>query len=96
MGANKVYFPADEKQTSATIYIYISNQKDPIHTTEVGCKYVGKIDIHFSKTEDRRRSKAHANEDKVSIEMCLCETEFKVRAVTNRSGKVYEEEMALM
>ena len=75
--ACKDYYPLDDGQRKATVYVYSSDQENPDHTTDKGCKYVGKFDIDFP-----------VDEAEIEVAMYFSGTEIIVRAKEKRGRHV--------
>ncbi|WAR25137.1 HS12B-like protein [Mya arenaria] len=87
---DKEYYPVDDTQTSATVYVYASNQADPIHTTESGCRYIGNFDVDFPLPQPGVKTRRA-----IKVAMRFGGTELEVKGVNEATGKTYKKKLRL-
>ncbi|KAH3876585.1 hypothetical protein DPMN_000431 [Dreissena polymorpha] len=78
MDWSKQYFPDDDAQKSATIYVFASDKTDPTHIDEKGCKLVGTFDAELPKpssVDKKRRG--------VQVALQVGGTELQVKATSH-------------
>ena len=85
------YWPVDEQETDSAIYIFTSNKPNPIHTTDDGCKFIGKLDISFSKPNPKEKNRRPT----VEVSMSFGGTELKVRAKDIYSNRTFTTSLRL-
>ena len=90
--SGKTYFPVEENQKSATIYVYSSDDKDPVHITDKGCKYIGQLEIQFSTGRILDGSQV---QQAVEVQFNFGGTELTVKASDKTVGKQYSAIMTL-
>ncbi|KAH3893771.1 hypothetical protein DPMN_017922 [Dreissena polymorpha] len=86
---DKDYFPEDEDQTSATIYVFASDKTDPNHITDEGCKFVGQFDVDFPRTVAKPMARKA-----VTVAMRFGGTELEVKG-TSHGGETYKKKLKL-
>lgn len=92
--SDKEYYPADEQQKSATVLIFSSDKKDPIHTTEPGCKCIGSLEVEFPDANSPAKGGPRSRRA-VEVAMSFGGTEVKVKAISKTLGKVYKKSLKL-
>lgn len=93
--SDKEYYPVDDNQTSAVIYIYCSDKIDPIHTTEPGCRYIGKLEVDFPITTDGKVGNKSKGKRAVEVAMSFGGTEMNVKAISKTLGKLFKHTLRL-
>ncbi|XP_045166462.2 heat shock 70 kDa protein 12B-like [Mercenaria mercenaria] len=93
--SDKEYYPADEEQKSATVLIFSSDKKDPIHTTESGCKCIGSLEVEFPDASSPGKEGRPRSRRAVEVAMSFGGTELKVKAISKTLGKVYKKSLRL-
>ena len=93
--SDKEYYPVDERQKSATVLIFSSDKKDPVHTTESGCKCIGSLEVEFPDANAQVREGGPRSRRAVEVAMSFGGTELKVKAVSKTLGKVYKKSLRL-
>jgi len=83
---DKEYYPVDDYQEKAVVYVYASTEKEPIHTTDEGCFCIGQFDIEFPKSGKQRA---------VKVAMRFGGTEIEVRGVVGNTGKKIHKNLRL-
>jgi len=87
----KEYYPVDENQKKATVYVFASKDKNPIHTTDMGCFCIGQFDVDFPKSVVAGKKLRRA----VKIALRFGGTELEVRGVVESTGKTFKEKLRL-
>lgn len=87
----KEYWPLEVHEKNSAIYIFTSDKKDPIHTTEEGCRFLGKLDIDFSIHESMKAKKCPT----IEVSMMFGGTELKIRARDKYTGKTFMTSLEL-
>lgn len=90
--SDKEYYPADENQKKATVMIFSSSKKDPIHTSEDGCQCIGSLEVEFPNAEMPSTPRSRRA---VEVSMSFGGTELKVKAVSRTLGKAYRKSLQL-
>lgn len=80
--SSKEYYPDSEHQTSTMVYIFTSDKQDPVHTTDPGSVYIGRVQVDFG-------NRFHAKKKAVKVEFKFGGTELKVRAVTSTGSNTH-------
>lgn len=93
--SDKEYYPADEQQKTATVLIFSSNKKDPIHTTEPGCKCIGSLEVEFPDADYEVKEGRPRSRRAVEVAMSFGGTELKVKAISKTLGKKYMKSLKL-
>lgn len=93
--SDKEYYPVDEKQKSATVLIFSSDKKDPVHTTESGCKCIGSLEVEFPDADFEGGDNRFRSRRAVEVAMSFGGTELKVKAISKTLGKVYKKSLRL-
>jgi len=88
---DKEYYPVDENQDKATVYVYATKDKDPTHTTDTGCLCIGQFDVDFPKSVVAGKKLRRA----VKIALRFGGTELEVRGVVESTGKTFKEKLRL-
>jgi len=88
---DKEYYPVDDNQDKATVYLFASKEKDPIHTIEKGCFCIGSFEIVFPKSGPSGKKLRRA----VKVAMRFGGTEVEVRGVVESTGKTFKKNLRL-
>lgn len=92
---DKEYYPADEQQKTATVLIFSSSEKDPIHTTEAGCQCIGQLEVEFPEAGVPTKAGGPRSRRAVEVAMSFGGTELKVKAVSKTLGRTYTKSLKL-
>ena len=87
----KEYWPLDKTDQAAAIHIFASDSTDPIHTTDDGCRFIGKLDLNFSKPQVASSAKRPT----VEVSMRFGGTELKIKAKDKYTGQTFTETLKI-
>ncbi|XP_053378110.1 heat shock 70 kDa protein 12B-like [Mercenaria mercenaria] len=88
---SKEYYPTYEDESEIQVYVFTSDKRNPIHTTEEGCKCIGHFDVKFADSiNDTTEGKKS-----VKIEFNFGGTLLRIRAVTTSSGRTSVKELQI-
>ncbi|XP_053378111.1 heat shock 70 kDa protein 12A-like [Mercenaria mercenaria] len=91
---SKEYYITSEETSISRVYVFTSDKKNPIHTTETGSKYIGHLDIEFPDIDEEDTDEI-SNRKVVQVEFNFCGTLLRVRAVSTCSGKTQTRELQI-
>ena len=75
------YYPLSDEQTVVALPLYASDELNPLYTDE-GCLKVGQIEVDISDVPGKKDDK------KISVSLTFSETEIKVTARVEKTGRV--------
>ena len=93
----KEYWPLDENDQTPSIHIYASDAADPVHTTDEGCRFIGKLELSFSKPRPQvvSSSKSSPKRPTVEVSMRFGGTELKIKAKDKYTGKTFTKTLEI-
>ena len=87
----KEYWPLDELEPTSAIHIFASDKSDPVHTTDEGCRFIGKLDFDFSNPQGIYSRKRPT----IEISMRFGGTELKIKAKDKYTGNTFTKSLEL-
>ena len=87
----KEYWPLDETDQAAEIHVFASDATDPVHTTDDGCRFIGKLDLNFSKPQIASLAKRPT----VEVSMRFGGTELKIKAKDKYTGQTFTKTLEI-
>ncbi|XP_069130064.1 heat shock 70 kDa protein 12B-like [Argopecten irradians] len=74
------YTPAEPHDTSMTLRVFVSTERDPMYTTDSGCTKIGQMTVAMPDTSKGR-------DRSVKVQMTFSNTELEVKATNEDTGK---------
>ena len=87
----KEYWPLDGTDQAAEIHVFASDATDPVHTTDDGCRFIGKLDLNFSIPQVASPAKRPT----VEVSMRFGGTELKIKAKDKYTGLTFTKTLEI-
>ena len=91
----KEYWPLDENDQTSVIHIFASDATDPVHTTDEGCRFIGKLELSFSKPQVVDSRKSSSKRPTVEVSMRFGGTELKIKAKDKYTGNTFTKTLEI-